>query len=90
VVAITHAHGCGVAIDAPGAAIPIRTLRHIGQHANLARRSWSAWDAKSCARAALPRSAETGAIPTIRMQDEAASAKPSPRFCARPRVAWSN
>ena len=35
VVAITHAYGCGVAIDAPDAAIPINTLRHIGTHANL-------------------------------------------------------
>src|SRR2546428_1437654 len=35
VVAITHTYGCGVAIDAPGAAIPIRTLRYIGLHANL-------------------------------------------------------
>lgn len=35
VVAITHTYGCGVAIDAPGAAVPIRTLRHIGMHANL-------------------------------------------------------
>ncbi|HTM48317.1 MAG TPA: galactarate dehydratase [Bryobacteraceae bacterium] len=35
VVAITHTYGCGVAIDAPGAAVPIRTLRHIGLHANL-------------------------------------------------------
>ncbi len=35
VVAITHTYGCGVAIDAPGAAIPIRTLRHIGAHPNL-------------------------------------------------------
>jgi galactarate dehydratase len=35
VVAITHNYGCGVAIDAPGAAIPIATLGHIGQHANL-------------------------------------------------------
>ncbi|MGA2601410.1 MAG: galactarate dehydratase [Bryobacteraceae bacterium] len=34
-VAITHPYGCGVAIDAPGAAIPIRTLRHISQHANI-------------------------------------------------------
>src|SRR6266436_4127153 len=34
VVAITHAYGCGVAIDAPGADIPIRTLRNIGQHPN--------------------------------------------------------
>src|SRR5664279_2008777 len=36
VVAITHSYGCGVAIDAPGAAVPIRTLQHIGRHANLA------------------------------------------------------
>lgn len=35
VVAITHSFGCGVAIDAPGTAIPIRTLRHISTHANL-------------------------------------------------------
>ena len=27
VVAITHAYGCGVAINAPGAAVPIRTLQ---------------------------------------------------------------
>jgi len=38
VTAITHSYGCGVAIDAPGAAIPIRTLKHIGLHANLAAR----------------------------------------------------
>ncbi len=36
VVAITHSYGCGVAIEAPGAQIPIRTLRHISLHANLA------------------------------------------------------
>ena len=36
VVAITHSYGCGVAIDAPGAAVPIRTLKHIALHANLA------------------------------------------------------
>jgi galactarate dehydratase len=36
VIAITHGYGCGIAIDAAGAAIPISTLRHIGQHANLA------------------------------------------------------
>src|SRR5437660_5168823 len=35
VIAITHTYGCGVAIDAPGAAVPIRTLRYIGLHANL-------------------------------------------------------
>jgi galactarate dehydratase len=35
VVAITHTYGCGVAIDAPGAAVPIRTLRHISLHSNI-------------------------------------------------------
>ena len=35
VVAITHTYGCGVAIDAPGAAVPIRTLGHISRHPNL-------------------------------------------------------
>lgn len=35
VVAITHSYGCGVAIDAPGAAVPIQTLGHISRHANL-------------------------------------------------------
>jgi galactarate dehydratase len=34
VVAITHPYGCGVAIDAPGAEIPIRTLRNLALHPN--------------------------------------------------------
>ncbi len=34
VVAITHPYGCGVALDAPGAAIPIRTLRNLALHPN--------------------------------------------------------
>jgi galactarate dehydratase len=36
VVAVTHGYGCGVAIDAPGAAIPISTLKYISTHANFA------------------------------------------------------
>jgi galactarate dehydratase len=36
VVAVTHSYGCGIAIDAPGAQIPISTLKHISLHANLA------------------------------------------------------
>jgi galactarate dehydratase len=35
VVSLTHTYGCGVAIDAPGAAVPIRTLGHISLHANI-------------------------------------------------------
>jgi len=34
VVAIEHAYGCGVAIDAPGAEIPIRTLRNLALNPN--------------------------------------------------------
>lgn len=39
VVAVTHNYGCGVAIDAPDAAIPIRTLQAISQHPNLGGRA---------------------------------------------------
>ena len=34
VVALEHSYGCGVAIDAPGAEIPIRTLRHMALNPN--------------------------------------------------------
>jgi len=35
VVAITHNYGCGIAIDAPGSEIPIRTLRNLSLNPNL-------------------------------------------------------
>ena len=35
VLALEHTYGCGVAIDAPEAEIPIRTLRNIAQNPNL-------------------------------------------------------
>lgn len=35
VVALTHPYGCGVAINAPGAEIPIRTLRNLAFNPNL-------------------------------------------------------
>jgi galactarate dehydratase len=35
VVALTHDYGCGVAIDAPGAEIPVRTIRNLSRHPNL-------------------------------------------------------
>jgi galactarate dehydratase len=34
VVPLTHTYGCGVAIDAPGAAVPIRTLHNISLNPN--------------------------------------------------------
>lgn len=36
VIALDHTYGCGVAIDAPGAAIPIRTLHNIARNPNFA------------------------------------------------------
>jgi galactarate dehydratase len=36
VVAVTHGYGCGIAINAAGAAVPISTLKHISLHANFA------------------------------------------------------
>lgn len=35
VIALTHAYGCGVAINAPNAEIPIRTLRNLARNPNL-------------------------------------------------------
>jgi galactarate dehydratase len=35
VIAITHPYGCGVAIDAPGASVPIRTIRNLALNPNL-------------------------------------------------------
>lgn len=34
VVAFNHSYGCGIAIDAPGAIIPIRTIQNIAQNPN--------------------------------------------------------
>jgi galactarate dehydratase len=34
-VALTHPYGCGIAMDAPNADIPIQTIKHISTHANL-------------------------------------------------------
>lgn len=34
VIAFNHSYGCGVAIDAPGAIVPIRTIKHIAQNPN--------------------------------------------------------
>ena len=34
VVAFSHSYGCGIAIEAPAAMIPIRTIKHIAQNPN--------------------------------------------------------
>lgn len=35
VISVSHAYGCGVAIDAPDAAIPIRSIGRLARHPNL-------------------------------------------------------
>lgn len=73
VVAITHGYGCGVAIDAPGAAIPIRTLKHISTHPNLSGRPLVV--SLGCEKL-QPRRLFSSALPVfedrnlIRLQDE--------------------
>jgi galactarate dehydratase len=39
VVSLDHSYGCGVAIDAPGAEIPIRTLRNLASNPNFGGRA---------------------------------------------------
>jgi galactarate dehydratase len=39
VVALEHVYGCGVAIEAPGAEIPIRTIRNIARNPNFGGRA---------------------------------------------------
>lgn len=69
VVAITHGYGCGVAIDAPDAAIPIRTLRNIGLNPNLG--GGPLLVGLGCEKLQPERLFNPGPVPqTIRLQDE--------------------
>jgi galactarate dehydratase len=74
VVALTHTYGCGVAIDAPGAAVPIRTLRNISLHPNLG--GWPLVVSLGCEKMQPQRLLASGELPVlqgephiIRMQD---------------------
>ena len=74
VVALTHAYGCGVAINAPAAprcrSAPCRTWPSIPISA--AKCWWSAWAARSCSRNACCRkTAERRRLVRLRLQDEA-------------------
>ena len=74
VVALTHTYGCGVAIDAPGAAVPIRTLRNISLHPNLG--GWPLVVSLGCEKMQPQRLMASPGLPVlngephvIRMQD---------------------
>ncbi len=75
VIAITHSYGCGIAIDAPDAEIPIRTLRNLSLNPNLggARLMVSL----GCEKLQPARLMPAGALPIlseepylVRLQDE--------------------
>src|SRR5580692_8412530 len=70
VIPVTHAYGCGVAISAPDAVVPIRTLQNIANNPNFGGEVLVV--GLGCEKLAperlLPKGQETG---TLRLQDEA-------------------
>jgi len=77
VVALEHAYGCGVAIDAPDAIIPIRTLRNIATNPNFGGEVMLV--SLGCEKLQPERLLPPGSIPigpgekldVVRLQDEA-------------------
>ncbi len=70
VVALDHVYGCGVAIDAPGADIPIRTLRNILRNPNFGGRPMLV--GLGCEKLQPERliGAPLQDLPLVRLQDE--------------------
>jgi galactarate dehydratase len=69
VVAVTHAYGCGVAINAPDAMIPIRTLQNIARNPNFGGEVMVV--GLGCEKLAPERLVpEGGASHLMRLQDE--------------------
>jgi galactarate dehydratase len=73
VVALTHAYGCGVAINAPQAIVPIRTLQNLAINPNFGGEVLVV--GLGCEKLAperlLPTGQENNKSGTLRMQDEA-------------------
>jgi len=70
VVTLTHAYGCGVAINAPDAVVPIRTLQNIAQNPNFGGEILVI--SLGCEKLAPERLVPEGVSDAIvRMQDEA-------------------
>ena len=72
VVGLEHAYGCGVAIEAPGAEIPIRTLRHLALNPNFGGEVMLL--SLGCEKLQPERLLPPGSIPMaasgVRLQDE--------------------
>jgi galactarate dehydratase len=69
VVALTHAYGCGVAINAPQAIVPIRTLQNLANNPNFGGEVLVV--GLGCEKLAPERLLPAGQTGALRMQDEA-------------------
>jgi len=72
VVALEHGYGCGVAIDAPGAEIPIRTLRNISLSPNFGGDLLVV--SLGCEKLQPERLLPPGVIPLVDQRDQDAAA----------------
>jgi galactarate dehydratase len=75
VVALEHGYGCGVAIDAPDAIIPIRTLRNISLNPNFGGEVMVV--SLGCEKLQPERLLPPGSIPLIDIRDSANNAPAS-------------
>ncbi len=73
VVALEHGYGCGVAIDAPDAIIPIRTLRNISLNPNFGGEVMVV--SLGCEKLQPERLLPPGSIPLIDIRDSANNAE---------------
>ncbi len=69
VVVLTHAYGCGVAINAPQAIVPIRTLQNLANNPNFGGEVLVV--GLGCEKLAPERLLPAGQTGVLRMQDEA-------------------
>jgi galactarate dehydratase len=72
VVALEHGYGCGVAIDAPDAAVPIRTLRNISLNPNFGGEVMVV--SLGCEKLQPERLLPPGSIPLVDRRDAAGAA----------------
>jgi galactarate dehydratase len=73
VIGMTHAYGCGVAINAPGASVPIRTLQNLAKNPNFGGEVMvvGLGCEKLVPERLLPSDSKSGRPDVLRMQDTA-------------------
>ena len=77
VVALNHTYGCGVAINAPGAVVPIRTLQNLALNPNLGGEvmivglGCEKLEPQRLVPAGMPRGGEGADAAVLQLQDEA-------------------